>query len=208
VESTFSRWTRRARLILAALTLAAGASILAAPNAHAATFNTDPSTTPGTVNCLSWQDQAAYPTACSGLTPTLSCVWDNGDGTYTAALGFTNPSTYTIEADAGSYLNSVYGNKSTPKDSGQPSFFRPGTSVTEFTVDWTQSKVGVMEWQLGDQMLTFSSSSGPACTQHPVPIFSNATLLGVTAFLGMCAFAVWNRRSLRRKAWIRALSRG
>ena len=76
-------------MTLAAATLSAAPLMFAAPSAHAAE-NTAPSTTAGTVNCLSWQDQAAYPGVCTGLKPTLSCVWANDDGTYSAALGFTN----------------------------------------------------------------------------------------------------------------------
>ena len=190
----------------AVVALAAAPLLLVAPAAHAAQkFNTSPSTTPGTVNCLSWQDQASYPGVCDGLTPTLSCTWDNGDGTYSAALGFDNPSAYTIEADAGSYQNSIYINASTPHADGQPSFFRPGISETEFVVTWDPLHGDQVNWTLDGHQLVFASSTGPACAQHPVPILGNTTVLGIAGGLAVCAFVVWNRRSLRRKEWLRTV---
>ena len=146
-----------------------------------------------------------YPGVCTGLKPTLSCVWANDDGTYSAALGFTNPSQYTIEADAGSYQNSVYLNGSTPHADGQPSFFRPGDPVTEFTLDWNPLQGNDVQWALDGTTLRFSSSSGPACAQHPVPIMGSMTVLGIVAFGGVGAFVFFNRRSIARKEWLRRL---
>lgn len=204
VNSTLSRWGRRARMTLAAAALSAAPLMFAVPSAHAAE-NTAPSTTAGIVNCLSWQDQAAYPGVCAGLKPALSCVWANDDGSYSAALGFTNPSRYTIEADAGSYQNSVYLNRSTPHADGQPSFFRPGDSTTEFTLDWNPIHGDDVQWALDGTTLRFSSSSGPACTQHPVPIMGSVTVLGIVALGGVGAFVFFNRRSIARKEWLRRL---
>jgi hypothetical protein len=206
VISLAGSWGRRARMAAAAVSLSAAPLLFAAPAAHAAQ-NTDPSTTPGTINCLSWQDQAAYPSACTGLKPTLSCVWANGDGTYSAALGFTNPSAYRIEADAGSYQNSIYINGSTPTADGQPSFFRPGTSTTEFTIDWNPLRGNTVQWALDGTTLQFTSASGPACAQHPVPILASLTVIGLTGLGGVGAFVLWNRRSVNRREWLRRLVR-
>jgi hypothetical protein len=169
--------------------------------------NTSPSTTPGTINCMSVKDDSANPGVCDGLKPTLSCVFANDDGTYSAALGFVNPSDLTIEADAGYYVNSIYINKRTPKADGQPSFFRPGASTTEFVVDWDPSDGDQIQWTLDGTTLNFSSTSGPACVSHPVPIMGNAVVWGIGGGVAVCALLVWNRRSMRRKEWIRRLSR-
>jgi len=192
-------------MMLAAGALAVGPLMLLAPAADAA-VNTAPSTTPGTINCMSWQDDQNNPGACAALKPTLSCVWANDDGTYSAALGFDNRSGFTIEADAGSYQNAIYINGSTPTADGQPSFFRPGVSTTEFTIDWNPLHGDNVNWSLDGTSLNFSSSSGPACEQHPVPIAGNALVWGIGGGAAVCALALWNRRSMRRKEWIRRLS--
>jgi len=191
-------------MAVAATALAAAPLLLAAPAAHAAKVDTSPSTTPGTLNCMSWQDRDAHPGACENLTPTLSCVWDNGDGTFAAALGFDNESGYTLIAPAGSYENSIYGNHDVANDVGQTSSFRPGVSETEFVVTWDPNHGSGMQWALGSNpnTLNFSSTSTPSCDQHPVPISGNATLIGIAALGGICGFVAWNRRSIKRKAWL------
>jgi hypothetical protein len=196
-------------MTVAAAALAAGPLMLAAPAAHAAKVDTNPSTTPGTLNCMAWQDREAHPGACENLTPTLSCVWNNGDGTFAAALGFSNQSGYTLLAPAGSYENSIYGNGKVANDVGQTPSFRPGDSTTAFVVTWNPVRGDAMQWALGSNpnTLDFTSTSGPACDQHPVPIFGNATLLGIAALTGVCAFVFWNRRSIGRREWIRGIIR-
>jgi hypothetical protein len=158
------------------------------------------------------QDRDAYPGACDDITPTLSCVFDNGDGSFSAALGFDNRSGYTLILPAGSYENAIYGNGKGASDVGQTSSFRPGVSTTEFVVDWNPVRSGDhVQWALGadpnTNTLFFSSTSAPACSAHPVPIMGNATMIGVAGGIAVLALLLWNRRSMRRKEWIRALGR-
>lgn len=196
-------------MAVVAMALAAAPLMLAAPAAHAAKIDTSPSTTPGTLNCMAWQDREAHPGACENLTPTLSCVWDNGDNTFSAALGFRNDSDYTLIAPAGSYENAIYGNGKVGNDVGQTDSFRPGISVTEFVVTWNPVHGDDMQWALGSNpnTLNFSSTSTPTCDQHPVPILGNATLIEIAALTGVCALVLWNRRSIGRREWIRGIVR-
>ena len=75
-----------ASLLVAAGTV--GATAAAVPASAATT----------TINC----DTAAQPstdwTSCQKLVGTAKCVWNNKDGTYTLAMGYTNPTAYTLFA--------------------------------------------------------------------------------------------------------------
>lgn len=160
-----------------------------------------PSASPGSViDCLDWQQRAASGTACADITPTFACVWNNGDGTYTAALGYVNPSSYTLELQPGSYVNSFYGKKGDPNNWGQPALYPPGTSTTYFTITWSQQWQYTLLWQLGTagHTVTFSSASTP-CTSKPVSIIGNVGLVGAALLGALVVFVFLNRRVERRR---------
>jgi hypothetical protein len=203
------RWARRAQVVAAASLLGVAVLAFGSPSAFAAKPAPTPSPTSSSsdvINCTSPQVFNANRAACTALTPTVSCVWDNGDGTFSAALGFVNPTDSTIESDAGTYQNAIYINGNSP-DMGQPSIFRPGTSTTEFVLDWTPISGDWVEWQLDNNTLGFSSTNTQTCDQHPVPIMGSAVVWGITGGAAVCALVLWNRRSMLRKEWIRRLSR-
>lgn len=213
---------RRALLALAVAVMAL-APFVAAPAAQAATAHAavdragkpapSPTVTPaptaspsgGSVDCLDQAQAAAAGGACDQVEPTFACVFNNGNGSYTAALGYVNSSPYTLELPVGSYLNSFYGKKGDPNDWGQPALYPPGTSVTAFTVTWTQPWQYTIEWELGGTKLSFSSASTPACTTHPVPIVGSVAAIGGAVVLGAAIFGWANRRAVRKIAASRAV---
>src|SRR5258706_15415012 len=72
--------------------------------------------------------------------PTLQCVVNNGDGTYTAYFGYINnaSSSVTIPVDPNTAKNMFTTN---PKDRGQPTVFLPGTHQFVFSVVFDGSKI-------------------------------------------------------------------
>jgi hypothetical protein len=64
------------------------------------------------------------------LIPTLECVDNNGDGTYTAHFGYVNTGGSVITLPVGPKNMFVGGDK----DRGQPIVFNPGDHPSEFTV--------------------------------------------------------------------------
>ncbi|MCL6538836.1 MAG: hypothetical protein K6T28_09690, partial [Acidothermus sp.] len=159
-----------------------------------------PSASPGSVvDCLDWQQRQASGSACFDVTPTFACVWNNGDGSYTAALGYVNNSPYTLALQPGTYVNSFYGKHGDPNNWGQPTLYPPGTSTTAFTVTWTQQWPYTIIWQLGSggHTVAFSSSSTP-CTSKPVSLVGSFGAIGAAALLMMVVFGIAMRRAHRR----------
>src|SRR5258706_15479043 len=72
--------------------------------------------------------------------PTLQCVVNNGDGTYTAYFGYINnsSSTVTIPIDVTLSKNMF---TSDPKNRGQTTVFLPGTHEFAFSVLFDGSKI-------------------------------------------------------------------
>lgn len=62
------------------------------------------------------------------VTPQLTCVSDNGNGTYTAFFGYTNPNSYAVTIAEGN------DNRFTPESRGQPTVFEPGSQTAVFAV--------------------------------------------------------------------------
>lgn len=81
------------------------------------------------------------PTAAPALqpvSPSLSCVRDNGDGTYTAVWGYNNPNPVTVNIPIGGKNHFV----PDPQAQGQPTSFGPGSGggfTTTFAGDNSQT---------------------------------------------------------------------
>ncbi len=184
--------TRTGRLGAVGL-LTAGAFTLGTGSASAAT----------TINC----DAAAQPstdwTSCQQLVGTAKCVWNNSDGTYTMALGYTNPTTATLNAVIPNATTGVAGtNNALTATSGSaanpshPASFPPGTSTTAFTVTWTpSSKTDPVTWALMGKTYTFVDTM-TACTSKPVSVLTNETF-GTIAVAGLLGAVLVSRRRLR-----------
>ena len=96
--------------------------------------------------------------------PTLQCVTDNGDGTYTANFGYiNNASTAVLIPVDPNFSKNMF--TSNPKNRGQPTLFLPGTHENVFSVvfDGTAITWMIKEDQSARQKVSASSSS-PACT--------------------------------------------
>ena len=192
-------------LLGAVLGLAAG-PLLLAPAAQAAkpqptptaTVNATPTGGSQVVDCSDSAQAQAAGGACNEIQPTFACIFANGNGSYTAALGYRNSSSSTLEFPVGSSLNSFYGRKGDAPNWGQPATYPPGTSVTAFTVTWAQKAQNTIQWALGGKTLAFSSASAPACTTHPVPIVGSVAAIGGTVLVGAVIFVWANRRAVGR----------
>ena len=184
--------TRTGRLGAVGL-LSVGAFSLGTGTASAAT----------TINC----DAAAQPstdwTTCQTLTGTAKCVWNNNDGTYTMAMGYTNPSAATLNAVIPNAATNVAGtNNALTATNGSASnpahiaSFPPGTSTTAFTVTWTpSSKTDPVTWALMGHTFTFVDTM-TACTSKPVPVLANETF-GTIAVAALLGTVLVSRRRIR-----------
>jgi len=211
VRSAVGRWLggRRAAGV-AAVCVALLVAVLPAAPAYAkgkptptptpttSTPSPTPTTSAGVIDCFDPLQAAASGGACAAITPTFSCVWNNGNGSYTAALGYTNPSGYTLQMPVGTYVNSFYGKAGEPNDWGQPTLYPPGTSTTAFTVTWSQPWQYTIKWALGDKHTVAFSSASSACTSKPVPIVATAGAAVLALLVIMVIFGVANKRAERR----------
>lgn len=107
--------------------------------------------------------------------PTLQCVIDNGNGTYTAYFGYINnsSSTVTIPFDPNFSKNMF---TSTPKYRGQPDTFLPGIHNHVFSVVFDGNKITWMikEDSAARQKVDADANSGcatplPTTTTTPEP---------------------------------------
>ena len=207
-----AQWRRlRLGMLAAVIGLALG-PLLVAPAAQAAqaaraakpkptptaSSTAAPPTGSHVVDCSDRAQSQAAGGVCNEIQPTFACVFDNGNGSYTAALGYLNSSSSTLELQVGSNLNSFYCKKGDPTNWGQPATYPPGTSVTAFTVTWTQQWQYTIQWALGGKTLTFSSASTPVCTTHPVPIVGSVAAIGGAVLVGAVIFVWANRRAVGR----------
>lgn len=158
----------RAALVLVMLTLSFG---VAAP-AQAATINCTP--------------MAELP--CRDLAPIVECIWDNGDGTYSIAWGYDNPSTDTLTIDFGA-KNKISGGAD---DQGQGTVFEPGLHHNAFVTTVSSPS---RTWTLGNSK-AISSASTPACPTAPVPVIGSlrALLLGLALMLAVALPVILVRR--------------
>ncbi|MDX1664624.1 MAG: cache domain-containing protein, partial [Candidatus Promineifilaceae bacterium] len=78
------------------------------------------------------------------LSPWLSCVRDNDNGTHTAIWGYSNPNNYTVAIPIGGQNHVV----PSPQDQGQPTSFSPGSHIA-FSSTFESDKWRV--WKLDDR---------------------------------------------------------
>ena len=105
----------------------------------------------------------AVQAAEGNVFPTLQCVTNNGDGTYTAYFGYVNTSSSTVII----LVDPIFSKNmftSNPKNRGQPTVFLPGTHDNVFSVVFDGNTITWMikEDQAARQQVDASSSS-PAC---------------------------------------------
>jgi len=86
--------------------------------------------------------------------PVLECVSANGDGTYTAVFGTSNPSAIDDRSPIGR-ANSF---SPAPADRGQPTSIAPGRSVAVFSVVFDGNN---LVWSLNGRTSTASAGSRP-----------------------------------------------
>lgn len=101
--------------------------------------------------------------ATGSVFPTLQCVLDNGDGTYTAYFGYINTSNDTVPIPYDpSHAKNMF--TSEPKYRGQPDMFEPGTHEFVFSVVFDGSKITWMikEDQAARQQVDATADSGCA----------------------------------------------
>jgi hypothetical protein len=160
-----------------------------------------------TINCDTAAQPSASWTSCQQLTGTAACVFNNGDGTWTIALGYTNPTTATLTSaipngGSGGTNNALTATNGSAANPGHIASFPPGTSTTAYTVTWSPtSKTDPVTWVLNGRTFTFTDQI-TACPTKPVPVVQNAALGGVAAafILGAVLFRRGRRRGLRIKA--------
>jgi hypothetical protein len=88
------------------------------------------------------------------LTPTLQCVQNNGDHTYTAYLGYNNSNSVSVYISLGSKNNF----SPAPIDRGQPKLFLPGEQADVFSVIFNGSD---LTWTLDQASVTANKNSTP-----------------------------------------------
>jgi hypothetical protein len=176
-----------------------GASLATTPAAQAAA---------PTINCDTAAQPSASWTTCKTLVGTAKCVWNNKDGTYTMAMGYTNPSTSNLFASippatgAGAY-NALTATSGFAGNPAHPATFVPGTYTTAFTVTWTPtSSTDAVSWQLMGTTRTWNRTM-TACPTKPVPVIGGAGGLGL-GLLGLAALAAFTNNW---RGWIRAALR-
>ena len=182
--------TRAGRLVTVGL-LSVGAFSLGSGTASAAT----------TINCDTAGQPSSDWTTCQQLTPTAKCVWNNGDSTWTMALGYINPTLMTLNAaipngvvaGTNNALTATNGSAANP---AHISSFPPGTSSTAFTVTWSPtSNTDPVTWALMGHSVSFNRTI-TACTSKPVPVVANETF-GTIALAGLLGAVLVSRRRLR-----------
>src|SRR4051794_33862734 len=127
--------------------------------------------------------------AASPVDAVLECVWNNADGTRTAAFGYDNPATTVVTIPVGSDNRFT----SKPDDRGQPTVFQPGVVHNAFVITFTGSTA---TWHLNGADANANPSATP-CTSAPVPQFANwiAALVGLALLLPLVSAVL--RRSTR-----------
>jgi hypothetical protein len=189
-------WRSRGQRVLAAALLTTGAMVGAVANAGSA------AAVAPTINC----DTAAQPstnwTTCQKLVGTAKCVWNNKDGTYTLAVGYTNPTVDDLFASvpntgtntgANNAFTATSGSAANP---GHGSTFVPGTYTTAWTVTWTPaSKTDLVSWLLMGHTYTWADTY-TVCPSKPVPVISTG-IGGATGVVAITGLGFMTRRRFR-----------
>jgi hypothetical protein len=96
-------------------------------------------------------------TAPLKVLPTVTCVIDNGDGTFSVDFGFDNPNNYDIDVAIGADNQVSPG----PDGRGQPIEFAPGAKESAFIVN---GLTGVAKWTLQGKTVKASIAQSPKCS--------------------------------------------
>ena len=147
--------------------------------------------------CLFVPIAAASPQ--SNLTPLLTCIDVNGDGTITAHFGYSNIWRNQVNVPAGKVPP---GQQNwflpDPKDRGQLAQFQVGTFNDVFTVTFSEPSI---EWRLGDVNGAYNSviadSSGSRCAPVPAAGFGSPWPV-IAAAVGLGAALAARRRKAGR----------
>ncbi|HEV7486812.1 MAG TPA: hypothetical protein VGQ65_14135 [Thermoanaerobaculia bacterium] len=106
-------------------------------------------------------DRLWGPKAALSVSPSVTCVTDNGDGTYSAEFGFENPNNYDIDVPIGTENRLSPGADS----QGQPTEFAPGAKESAFTLKGLTSAI---KWTLQGKTVKASLAQSPKCSDvHP-----------------------------------------
>ena len=127
--------------------------------------------------------------APSPVQPTVSCYWDNGDGTFTFDVGYTNSSASTVTYPIGpqNYVTPA------PADRGQPTVFDPGTHANAWTPTLTAADLQAgADWVVNGKKASTNVNNLPQCPTKPVPIAGSAggavAAVAVTMLIGVAGF--------------------
>ncbi len=141
---------------------------------------------------------SAGPAAAAGeiLTPFVDCVVQNDDGSWTAVLGYRNPTRSVVVVPEGPD-NQV---TPVPLDAAVPTRFEPGVHRAVFSVR-VERGAGLM-WHLGDDQFAVRQDSVDACPPPTeMPAEGNGT--GVVVALGAAGVAgALVVRRVRRRAGV------
>ena len=91
------------------------------------------------------------------ITPTVTCVALNDDGTFTAFFGYSNPNSYAVNIEIGKENQFT----PSPDGQGQPTSFKPGAQTAVFGV---VSKGDAIVWHLDGNSAEANKNSG-GCSQ-------------------------------------------
>jgi hypothetical protein len=137
-----------------------------------------------TVDCTPMGDPA-----CKDLTAIVECIWNNGNGTYSIAWGYSNLSAKIVRIDIGNKNGMTPGAAA----QGQPTVFQIGTFHNVFVTTVTGAS---MQWRLGNSTYTANSST-PACVTTPVSVVGSvrALTLGIALLFAAGLPLLASRRS-------------
>ena len=131
-------------------------------------------------------------TGATTLIPVLNCIQAGSGSSYTAVLGYTNPTrtTYVLYGSPNRISPSSY-------DGDQPHRFDPGTHNAVFSLPISS---GTVTWTLQGTTLTISKNAAKACPgDTQMPADGNGT--GIVVALAVAgALGVLVVRRLRRRA--------
>lgn len=118
----------------------------------------------------------------SRLTPRVTCVDVNTDGTITAHFGYTSSWTNQVNIPVGNRPGQVNYFSPSPLDRGQPSKFQPGAFDDVFTVTFT----GTLTWFLDDANGTPNSATASSSSTRCAPV----PALGIDSPLPLALLAI------------------
>ncbi len=133
--------------------------------------------------------------AASTVTGTVTCYWQNADGSTTFSVGYVNSGTTTVAIPVGTnnYVTP------SPTDRGQPTSFLAGTHANVWAPTLTATEMGQNpNWYINGVATSYSGSL-PACASKPVSVHgSTGGYLGATAaVVGIGAYIIASPRRRR-----------